>query len=119
MMHSLTEFLHEFEWIESKVSKKFKFPYWITDRSVVLLWKGQLCLRVEPHHLSTRTPFQTIEIKRDNINIHGYQFNETLPFGMDEAMYFQESLVHDISKIPLEFFTRCEEVFNTVKGKLS
>lgn len=118
-MHSLTEFLHEFEWIESKVRNKLKSPYWITDHSVVLLWNGQLYLRVEPHHLSTRTPFQTIEIGRDYITIFGYQFNETLPFGMDEATYFQESLVHDISKIPLEFFTRCEEVFNTVKSKLS
>lgn len=123
MMQSLKEFIVEFEWLE-----KAGFPeisnyvnerptVWITPHSYVKKVKSGMELHIKPTHLSTYTQYDNMTINNNKIMIYGFNYHEEIPFGLTEETYFQQSLIIDISNIPLEFLVKCEETYNSVLYK--
>lgn len=91
---------------------------WITDDTISFKKSEHVLMRMYPGSADVKINWH-IDIRDDVIRFVGGVYDVTTPLHLTEETHFQESLLHDISNIPLEFFNRCEEVYKRVVYKFN
>lgn len=91
---------------------------WITDDTISFKKSERVLMRMYPGIADVKINWH-IDVQDDAIRFVGGVYDITAPLHLTEETHFQQSLLHDISNIPLEFFNRCEEVYKKVVYKFN